>query len=232
MIRLRSWRWSELLLSEWKEYVKQGSTLTLPEVLFHNLCDPIKSRIINIDTCLSVYAKFFGIGSIRVVSYDEVLGSGADLFDHFALSSLHISNDTPQTQHWINRSLTTAQTELLRVFNAFSKDAGVDGSGLHRFFNLQHLPAPLTDLLQILEQYKTYYEVKDAAVSDTLRRNRLHYADCALPPVAQTFFYELKTVQLDYIKTDYMLLPNFVDKVRRVWNALLDVQRSRPNHLP
>ena len=222
-------RWSDLLSSEWKEYVKQGSTLQFLEVLVHNLRNPGKSRIINIDACLSVYRDLFGTPSIRVIAYDAVVASGIDIFAHFCHACLGGLNVTPQLRPRANESLTAAQTELMRLFNVLGRDAEIDSSGLLRFFYLQHTPAPLRALLTRLEEFKTSIELSDddPAVRDVLRDNRRQYAGCALPPAAHDSFYEPRTAQQNFVRSDYALLPGFAEAVRSLWAALLDVERPR-----
>ena len=222
-------RWSELLSSEWKEYVKQGSTLPFLEVLAHNLRDPVRSRIVNIDACLSTYRDLFGIDSIRVISYDEVLASGADLFEHFVGACLGRPEIKTQAQQVLNRSLTAAQTELMRLFSVLGRQAGIDSSRLLRFFYLQHAPSPLRDLVLLLERSETAIELSDddPSVREVLAGNHRLYARTALPPIADELLYVPKTVQVKFIASEYALSPGFAEAVRSAWKALLDVERPR-----
>ncbi len=222
-------RWSDLLFSEWREYVKQGSTLQFLEVLAHNLRNPVTSRIINIDRCLSVYAELFGRDSIKIVSYDEVLASGADVFEHFAgvfLSGLRLR--LPE-RHRVNVSLTATQTELMRLFNLLGRESLVDSSRLLRFFYLQHPPAPLRDVLARLETFVTTIELSDydPPVRCVLNDNRRRYDACVLPPVALDFFSEPRTLPVPFVRAEYALTPGFTEAVRRLWTALLDVEKPR-----
>ncbi len=222
-------RWSELLSSEWKEYVKQGSRLSFLEVLAHNLRNPVKSRIVNIDACLSVYRDLFGIDSISVIAYDEVLTSGADVFDHFAGAYLGSAAIGAHTSKLVNRSLTAAQTELMRLFNVLGSEAGIDSSRLLRFFYLQHAPAPLLDAVVHLESFQTSIELSDddPCVREVLNNNRRQYAPCAVAPVAKGSFYEPKIVQATFIRPEYALSPGFAEAVRGLWAALLEVEKPR-----
>ena len=81
-------RWSELIPSNWGQDVRQGSQLTFPAYAFSHLADPWASAVVNFDQVLTRYAGIFGIGSLRLVSYNGVLEAGGDLLDHFCRNFL------------------------------------------------------------------------------------------------------------------------------------------------
>jgi len=222
-------RWSERLASVWQEYVKQGSTHQLPEVLVHNLRDPWQSPIINIDMCLRVFADKFGTPSIRLVSYDSVVASGRDMFHHFCSAFLDgIDLPVPVTGI-VNPSLPPAAVEMLRVFNILQQQTGVDSSYLVRFLTMTHKPAPLTALLAHLHHFASTIEVKDddQAVRQTLLANRLDYGICTVDPVDAAWFYPPKTTQLRFIGTGYALTPGFAEAARKLWQDLLAIDSPR-----
>jgi len=219
-------RWSELLASEWQEYVKQGSTLPLIDVLAHNLLDPIRSRIINIDATVGVFARFLGKSAIRLVSYDSVLEEEGDLFTHFTKNFLG-NPPLPATKFRIvNPSLAPAQTELLRIFNCLDQEFGARHCHrMLRFLELQHGPAPMTKLLDHIGQYVRTLDLDDdaPAVRETLARNRSDYAECAVLPAAAQSFYPSKTTQFRFISPDYALAPGFAEAARQLRLDLLAI---------
>jgi hypothetical protein len=117
-------RWSNLLASEWQQYVKLGFRQQLPEVLVHNLRDPWHSRAINIDVCLKVFADIFGRESIRLVSYDCVRDSGEDIAAHFARRFLDGVRLALPSGHEANVSLAPERIEMMRLFNCLDRGGG------------------------------------------------------------------------------------------------------------
>jgi hypothetical protein len=215
-----------LLASEWQEYVKQGSTLPLIEVLVHNLIDPVRSRIINIDATLSVFARYFGKSAIRLVSYDSVLEEEGDLFNHFAKNFLGNPPLPATASRIVNPSLAPARTELLRIFNCLDQESGArHNHSMLRFLELQHTPAPMTKLLDHISQYAKTLDVGDEApaIRETLARNRADYAECAIMPAATQGFYPSKTTRISFISPDYALTQGVTDAARRLRLDLLAI---------
>ena len=221
-------RWSELLWSEWQEYVKQGSCLQLLEVIVHNLRDPIKSRIINIDVCLSVFAEMFGKAAIRVISYDGVIESGEDIFHHFSRCVLGVATVRPE-RRILNPSLSPAQAELLRLFNVYGRQAGIAGGQLLRFLQAEHRAVPLTRILDHMTGFVDAIDLDDSdpAVRHVLAEMHAAYGDCAVPPVDQLGFYRAKNVKLPFVRPEYALTPGYAEATRKLWRDLLHIENPR-----
>jgi hypothetical protein len=221
-------RWSQLLASEWQQYVKVGSTLQLPEVLVHNLRDARRSRIINIDQCLQVFADIFGLDALRLVSYDSVVESGTDIFTHFTDVFLGGLRLPACVGHEANVSLSADRIELMRLFNILSEEEGTRADRLLRFLELQYLPAPMSALLGDIARHEVAMKLSDddAAVRDVLVEARLKYAQCAVPPVCDSRFYESRTVGVRFIRPEYALTPRFAERVRDLRRALVEIDPS------
>ena len=110
-------RWPELLASEWQEYVKQGKTLQLPEVIVHNLRNPERSRIINPDLFLKPYEAVFGRAALKLIPYSVITDCGGDIFDEFAKHFLQPAMVARPRQRIVNPSFPAPKIELLRLFN-------------------------------------------------------------------------------------------------------------------
>ncbi len=216
-------RWTDRLASEWQEYVKQGSTLRLTEVLVHNLRDPATSPIINIDNTLRAYAKYFGEQAINIVSYDSVVDSPSDLFTHFAATFLSRTEMALQRCPIINNRLTASRTEIMRLFNRLQQESGVASGALLRFLTLEHAPAPLTAVLDHLALYSRTIEVRDddPVALPVLMKNAAQYRARTVEPAPQQLLYEVKQADLNYIGFEYALTPGFAELVRKVWRDLL-----------
>jgi hypothetical protein len=215
-------RWTSLLASVWQEYIKQGLTLTLPEVAAHNLADPASSRIINIDTRLGIFAELFGISSILVVGYDSLADSGVDIFEDFAARFLHAPSLPKLKLPPANPSMSYAQAEMMRLFNILQQGTGRDGRPLLRFLLSAYPPAPLAPLLRTLEGHDNFLELRDdsSAVLPVLQENAAKYGGCTWPRGGTSLLYQPRQAKLPYVRTDAMLAPGFAERTRALWKTL------------
>lgn len=108
--------------SHWQELIKHGAELTFAEYMAtaHGLMDKVDLQPIRYDIQLQKLANVFGISHLRVVSYDNVLTAGADLFSHFCRSILGVEPPAgPIERKLVNPSFPPERTELLRLLNYF-----------------------------------------------------------------------------------------------------------------
>jgi hypothetical protein len=215
-------RWTTLLASVWQEYIKQGSTLTLPEVAAHNLADPAASRIINIDCRLGIFADLFGMSSIQVVGYDALVDSGVDIFEDFAARFLHAPGLPKLSLPPSNPSMSYAQAEMMRLFNIFQQGTGRDGRPLLRFILSPYPPGPLEPLLGNLKGHDNALELRDdsLAVLPVLRASAAKYGECTWPRADASLLYQPREAKLAYVRTDAMLAPGFAERTRALWKTL------------
>ena len=220
-------RWTDLLASTWQEYVKQGRAFQLPEVIVHNIRNPERSLIVNLDATVGKFAERFGKDCIRLVSYDALQESGADMFVHFARQFCGLEFPAePQTR--LNASLRPSETEMMRVFNIFQQETGVDSARLLRFFGMAHRPLPMTELLSHMDRYVTEIELADddAAVRQLLGQNWNTYGSCLVEPALRGFYLP-KTRMFPFIGPDYALTPGVAEALRQLWHDLLQIEAPR-----
>jgi hypothetical protein len=220
-------RWSNLLASEWQQYVKQGFTKQFPEVLVHNLRDPWHSRAISIDVSLKIFADIFGRDSIRLVSYECVRDSMQDISAHFAQQFLDGVTLAPPSGHDANLSLAPERIELMRLFNCMDPQAR-PRHHLHRFLTHEYTPAPMSRLLAHMARHEGSLLLSDddTAVRDVLLANRKDYAACAVAPVEEARFYPVKTERVRFIRPDYALTPGFAEELHKLRRDLLAIDPS------
>lgn len=135
-------RWSEIILSGWKEMVKHGNVLVFPTIFSGHIVDPYASHIINYAMTLRRFSNIFGIEAIRLVSYNNLVDQNIDLFEHFARSFLDFPNPTPSDAGRPNESLGMFEVETIRALNALEVLRTGASSGtlfrkFHRNGNLQ-----------------------------------------------------------------------------------------------
>ena len=123
-------RWSELLPSLWQESVKQGMTHSLGEFLAKQLLDPMKSSAINFCIVIDRYAEVFGSESIKLVSYNHLVDSNIDLYEHFVKSFFVCDNIPLVTRATPNRSLDPVDSATVQLLNQVasirSEPVGID----------------------------------------------------------------------------------------------------------
>jgi hypothetical protein len=110
-------RWSELLRSHGQEHIRQGGTKFLPEFIAQILTQPAASETINFALVLDRFATAFGPSRLKVLSYNNILKRGDNLFSYFAakvlgIDGLPIISPTPA-----HASLSIENIELVRVLN-------------------------------------------------------------------------------------------------------------------
>lgn len=227
-------RWTDLLASEWQEYVKQGSVHQLAEVLVHNLRDAAASNIINIDNTLRVYAEHFGHTALSLVSYDSLIESREDLFSHFAQTFLETADLPLQKAASINTRLTPGRTEIMRLFNCLQQETGIPSGGLLGFLTLSHAPSTLTALLDHLATFESTIEVddNDPAAREIVLSCALRYLPNCVRPAVPDRLYRPQRIHLPFISGGYALTPGFAELVRGLWRDLLALTTDRRVSMP
>jgi hypothetical protein len=157
-------RWTELLPSVWQETVKQGQTHSLAEFVARHMADPLTSAVINYDIVLGRYAEVFGIDSIRIVSYSDLMDAGIDLYDHFVGSVLNWDEIPTVTRTTPNRTLDPIDVETIRLLHEFavarSEPAGID---LYQRYARNRSNPHVVSLQACMEKCRASIRVNDAA---------------------------------------------------------------------
>jgi hypothetical protein len=110
-------RWSELLQSRGQEHIRQGGTQLLPEFIAGILTDPFGSETINFSLILDRFAKAFGPSRLKVLSYNNILERGDNLFSCFAAKILGIDDLPILSPAPAHASLSIENIELVRALN-------------------------------------------------------------------------------------------------------------------
>jgi hypothetical protein len=222
-------RWSELLPSSWREMVKHGSLLTLPEFVLSCLGDPAASEVINFDRVLGRWGSVFGADVLRVASYSAVLDAGQDLLTHFASRFLDWP-DMPETGVGrVNESLHMVDCEIIRSLNALEwTRARESRQRLYHRFLAQRDRLPVGFLVEQAMQY----------VVDTVRINdaapglaALHaaiadrYRPVLVPPLAPDgLLFAPRLGETLFIRPDYLMAKGVMETLRRMQTTLLEAR--------
>jgi hypothetical protein len=217
-------RWSELVQSAWQEVVKQGSTYTLPEFLARNLINPVGSSIINHDHALARLVRVFGLSSLRLVSYNNVLDSGNDILMHFLAAFADWNGPHEGIQTRENISLSLFDTEMVRILNALeiaqTGRAGYD-TVCARYLDRK----PQLDLAVIhtaMQQCMQNVEVNEGSAGLRIVHEALfeRYGERMVAPRSGFNLFGLVARDIQFVQQDYLLVEGLTDAIRRVYEAI------------
>lgn len=110
-------RWADIMPSSVQENIRQGSMLTLPELLLPHMLHPLTSAHINYAIRLDRYAQVFGEAAVLPVVYDNVIEDGQNLFAHFLRNIVRCDADLPVDGAVVHGSQPAEEIELLRMGN-------------------------------------------------------------------------------------------------------------------
>lgn len=110
--------WVDLLPSIWREVVKEGSSIRLPEFLLARLLNPERSGEINIGLLLAPFVQVFGLEALHLVSFDRVQVTHQDIYRHFIASFIKVGHLPAPVARRMNPSLSDEDTEIIRAMHA------------------------------------------------------------------------------------------------------------------
>lgn len=114
----------ELLISNWQEDIKHGSTLSWNSFLGKNLLRPFSRCILGAEIVLHNYCEVFGEDSLVLIDYHTAMASSAGIFGEF-LAAIDEKKDKFLFENkMINKSISYVDIELIRILNNFYKNSG------------------------------------------------------------------------------------------------------------
>ena len=218
-------RWSQLIPSGWREMLKHGWLETLTDYGMSCLADPAASELLNFDLVLHRYADVFGAASLRIVSYNSVLESGDDLLPHFCRHFLNWSQVPHPGFGKVNKSLDKVDSEVIRALNAlhWARTRKASSQLYHRY-----LAARPTLPVNWLIQHAMRFTVNTMRINDAaLGLAQLHadivrlYRHALVPPCPTGRLFTSCTNNVEYIRSDYLLMPGVMDKLSEMLDTLL-----------
>ena len=224
-------RWSELIPSCWRESVKHGSLVTLPEYVLACLADPTMSPIVNFCQVLDRYAAVFGAGSIRMVSYNGVLEADEDLLSHFCRAFLSWPDLPPIGLGRVNPSLDMVDSEIIRTLNTLEWTRARDGRQLlHERYLEAKAGLPVRWIIEKSMQFVVNtLRIDDAAPAlAQLHRTIVKCYDSArVPPVAAVGLFEPRVADVKYVRPDYLMADGVLEVMRDMQATLSHGGESR-----
>jgi hypothetical protein len=212
-------RWSELLPSIWRERVKQGGIDTFPEFLAWTLLNLHRSQAVNFGALLN-WVSEFGMEGLRLVSYNDVLDRGEDLFVHFCRSFLDWPSPPLPSFGHINTSMNIVDTELVRQLNAMRMAFGNTEKPYLRFIDLkaqlgiEPIAAAMMRAVRIMDvdDNGPAFAGVHKALADQFGRR-------LVPPHQDRLFKPIMR-KVEYVSDRYLTEPGILDAISQVDRAL------------
>lgn len=218
-------RWSELIPSIWRETMKHGSLLTLPEFTLQCLGDPVASHVVNFSQILARYARFFGPNALRIASYNRVIETGEDLLPHFCRHFLAWPDPPPTGLGRINESLDMVDSEIIRALNALEWTRAREGRQrlYHRYIAAKS-SLPIQSIVEGAMQF-TVDAVRIDDASSTLAPLHTtlstHYGYAMVEPLPPEGLFAPRCTDVNYIRNDYLFADGTMEKLRGIHKTLL-----------
>lgn len=219
-------RWSELLPSNWREAVKHGSLLTLPEFVMSSLADPVAADVINFDRVLSRWGAVFGQENLRLASYSAVVDAGQDLLIHFATHFLDWPDIPPTNLGRINESLQMVDCEILRSLNALEWTRARESRErlYHRYIAIRNR-LPVSFLVEQAMQYVVdKVRIDDASPSLVMLHSAIanRYRTVLVPPLSADGLFIPRLAETLFVRPDYLMARGVLETLRRMQTTLLE----------
>jgi len=216
-------RFAERIPSLWKQEVKKGRAITLPEVVAREMRSPLRTQDHNASLVWARWAGVFGRDSINLVSFNNLRDAKVDLFTHFAARFLDWHGAERAKRVVVHASPNAADTEMLRALNAIHlAETGTEaGLANARYPELKaalyHGPvldamAAATASLMLDDRAEAFLPVYEAMLAF---RDRLVDAEYG----AELFTRGVSEVR--YVRQDYLLRPGVVAGLHAVYRSLV-----------
>lgn len=222
---------SEILLSGWRELVKHGITTGLPEFITRALTQAPHTEPVNLTQPLTRLASVFGEDALRLVPYNTIIESGANLFRHFCAAFLGWPDAPQLTIRPMNRSLSAEDAELLRFINRLEEQR--TGQADPRLYHRLVANRPSLDLagpLQAMGRHGAAITIDEARPPflSWHRTVRERFGRALTQPATDGAVFAPIEAALPYVRADYLAEPGIPEALRSVHAHLLSLPDPEP----
>ena len=229
-------RWSELMLSGWREMVKHGFIGTFPELFAAHVSNPFVSHVINFQIKLDKFTKAFGEESIRLVPYNYLVDNKIDLFKHFAACFLDWPDAPLSPAGRPNQSVSALDAEMIRVLRvlewALHRDRSPD---LFGSYQRKKLSLDTENVFASMEADLQAITAAEDAPGFRLLHESLfeQYGSRLVKPHLDRMLFVPKRVQLPFVGQNYLLVSGATEALNRIYTELGNrpVDVSPPNEI-
>jgi hypothetical protein len=192
-------------------------------MVFEHLRDPFASYIVNFSRKLEKFERVFGVQALRLVSFSSVIGSGQDLFGHFAHTFLDWSPTNKLAIGLPNQAVSPTDIELIRALNAIEWNTTKQRNA--RLRNLYLLAKPTMDLARLWEVAKREtrrLKIDDASPGLKSLHESLfaRYKANLVPPLLPDRLFRPVWKEFMYVGTDYLLWEGVREDLYAIYKKL------------
>ena len=216
-------RWSELIPSGWQEIVKQGSSDSLMEFLAAHLINPAGSTLANFDQALGRLAEVFGVSSLHLVSYSNLVSANIDLLAHFLEIFAGWDGPVREPQERENVSLDIFDTELIRALNTMEAlRLGRRSGQLSNRYLAMKRSLDLTGIRQAMQQHVRTVEINEGSTGLRVLHEAifLRYGDRLVAPRSGFNFFGLEARPIRYVHDSYLLADGMADAIGQIYSVV------------
>jgi hypothetical protein len=221
-------RWSEIILSGWKEMVKHGYMQTFPTICSMHLVNPYASHVMNYAITATKFSDVFGPEAIRLVSYNNLVDQNIDLFEHFARTFLDFPNPAPSTAGRPNTSISVFEAEAIRALNALEWARGGAGSAnLYRKYTQNRevqarTAGELSRIVEAMQQDQLALQMnEDGASLRALHRSVFEkFGGRLVPPRSGDALFVPRNARISFVGQNYLLRDGVLDALRTIHDQL------------
>jgi hypothetical protein len=169
-------RFDKTLYANWQENVKFGDTNSLTFYLLRHISRPYLSNIINHCLVLDKWSKYFGIDSIKIIDYDDLIENKIDIYRHFLQNILSISPSSLSLNLGgkANISLSVEHAEILRWMHIMfmTRKNNSTAKITQRFFHLlKENKNIFSDITHIFKNNLKIIELNDQSLLGSVYNN-------------------------------------------------------------
>lgn len=220
-------RWSGLLPSIWQERTKHGGYQSLPDFMRMMTQQATQSPLVNFGLVVDRYVAAFGEARVRLVSYDEVIGSGADLADHFASTFLPPlpAPLPPAAVSNPNASMGPIPIEMVRSLNELHCRRGAEPTNRISAWVLGKAATPDISAIHVAMSLMPGLEIfaDDLPPFAQLHRELFSRLGRMLaPPIADNRLFRPQVSDIAYVQPHYRADPAISQRLEALYRGFLD----------
>ena len=228
-------RWSDRIPSVWRGRVTAGNYVTFPEFCIQSLSNPSGAGGVNYSIVWDKFAKVFRRHSLRIVSFNNLVDRGVDLFQHLCDDVVGVHEVPPVAKGLIQRNAgpDMFNSEIIRALNYlyYGETSRTDPSMRIRFNRLKEnydLQA-LREHMQTEKTDKGRIKLKDGAAPLRAVWHAISaYKDRLVSRQYGRQIFERRDVEVEFVGQNYLLLDGVQDEMTRLYHFLKSAEVNTP----
>ena len=233
--------WTPLLYSMWQEEIKHGEIILYHQYIESHLVFYFSSKLLNFELAVSEYASVVGKDNVLLASYDNIIGTGDDLYaavlKQLGIDGASWSFSPAAESSPVNASFDPYIVEAIRMMNAMALQEGykkshwtkhyyvntaMQGEGRRRHNRLAGTMARYT---VPTKDYSRSYGAK-MFFQGFLDNHANHMID---NPASRTTYVNKPVTKLaSIVHQDYLLEPGVLEDLRAAWIIVRRELRRHP----